>query len=238
MADEQAEEQIETPESKEETPETEEQSEEESETSEKTDDGEAENTQDKSGKGDLSIALKQEREKRQALEKALQNPQFVYEQARRLGLTEEQAQQAAEDAASGETPSPKGEDFRKVIADELDYRDAIKTYPDLAKDPEMLAWAGTKMQINPRLSYSQAFAEIAKTLGTQKESGKVEGAAKAKQEVSDKLKAQTVSGASSTPASEVDEDEELAQKAKSINPQEQMDAMTKIMMKKNKKFGI
>lgn len=222
MGDEQVQESVETPEVVvEETPD-ETQPLEDEETSEKT-----EITPDDSNdRGDLRVPLKEERTKRQQLEELVRDPRFIAEQAARMGLVGNQPPQAPVD------------DQRPLTAKEVeeiyDYKQAVKDFPEVAKDPELLAYAGTLKDIYPSLSYHDAMAKAHDRFAKAKEAGQVEGKAKAKAEVDEKLKAQTVSN-TQTPPGEVDD---LDERLKSPDRKVHEDALVELMMKRNKKMGI
>ena len=217
MADEQAQEAVETPEVVvEETPE-ETQPLENEETSEKTEI----TPNDSDDRGDLRVPLREERTKRQQLEDLVRDPRFIAEQATRMGIVGR--------------PQPTEEEQRPLTAREVeeiyDYKQAIKEFPGVAKDPELLAYAGTLKDIYPTLSYQEAMAKANERFVKAREIGQAEGKAKAKSEVDEKLKAQTISNTQNPPRGIDDLDERLKSGDKRVHEE----ALVELMMKRNKK---
>lgn len=219
MADEQAQEQVEAPTEEVEAPaeaSEESQPSEETEASEKT-----EITQDESDKGDLRVPLKEEREKRQYLENLVRDPRFIAEQAARLGLTAKEEETAPARATGN-------------VEEVVDFKLAMRDFPEVAKDPELLAYAGTLKDLYPGMSYHEAMSKAQDRFAKAKEAGQAEGKAKAKAEVDEKLKAQTVSNNQTAPTETDDLEERLHSTDKTV----QEEALVELMMKRNKKLGI
>lgn len=179
----------------------------------------AENTTEESGKGDLRVPLKEERTKRQELETLLNDPQFIARKAQEMGLGSQAAPQV----------QPADD-----LEDRIDFKFAMREYPDVAKDPETLAYAATLKDLYPSLSYSQAMQKARDKFASAKAEGVTEGRTKAKTEVDDKLKAQTVSP--TQVASTVEDD--LTERLQSTDKKVQEDALVELMIKRNKKLGI
>lgn len=153
-----------------------------------------ENTDDEqsSNRGDLRVALKQEREQRRRYEEALSDPNFIYEQAKRLGLTEEEAQEAAEQSSFQGVRTPN-QDIASMVSKQvearLDYEKAVQEFPEMAKDRELKAWAAAL--VDQGKTHIEAARVIKKRLGLEKQSAKAEGINQARSEITDKERAQS-----------------------------------------------
>lgn len=153
------------------------------------------------------------------LRESLKDPNFVYDQARRLGLTEEQAQAEADKVDIGQVVKKEVETLR-------DYDKALEIMPELATDAKLEAWASGLVQRG--MTHTQAAKTIKDVLNKSVESARVEGAKTKELEVSEKEAAQTAPtiGAVDPDASEV---ANLREKAKSLNRVEQEAAMAEII---------
>lgn len=99
---------------------------------------EGEKTQQKQGMGNVQVPLselKSERAKRQELESRLNDPNFIYEQAQRLGLAEGgSAESVMPDLPPSYAPQ---RDPRLIVNEELNRREVMAKYPELKDDKEL-----------------------------------------------------------------------------------------------------
>lgn len=189
------------------------------------------NSSEDSKKGDLGEALRQERELRRKYEEALTNPEFVYQQAKKLGLTEEEAQEQASQAVQQPQVDIASMVDRQVER-RLDYQQAITEFPEMAKDPELQAWAAAL--VDSGKTHVEAAKIIQKRLGSTQAQAKAEGMTQARQEVSEKERAQTAptNVPASNQASELDD---LRKRMKSWDKKTQENALVEWLKIKNKK---
>lgn len=143
----------------------------------------AQNTSDEAGKGDLRIALKEEREKRRAYEARLNDPDFIYERARALGLA-----QGEETAAP--TPPATQTNISAEVRRTIRMEKALDKYPDLATDDKLGLMVSALIQGG--LDPVEAADEVFSRMNKKAEVAKVEGAQQAKAEISEREKAQTM----------------------------------------------
>lgn len=231
MADEQAQGEVETPAV--ETP--------EQQTSEETSNGSeaeqtpvTENTEETTDddKGDLRVPLREERQKRQELESRLNDPNFVYERARALGLTQEEAQAEVQQSQT-QVPNLNELDARYEYLKAKDK--SVDKYPQLAKDEEDQI-AVTALSNAKGISLLQAADKYYAKVGKVKEEAKVEGINQAKTEITAKEQAQTVSSGSAPTGGE--DEARLRQDAKSYNKHVSEAAQLELIKIRNKKLGI
>lgn len=169
---------------------------------------------DDSGKGDLHEALRQERERYRQLEQATKDPNFIYQQARQLGLTEEEAQ--AQVDAQMPTAQPSGQDFQ--YSQYKYYQDLDKSkekYPQLANDEEDQLAITALMRaknLSPLAAADRYYGKMNKTV----EAAKVEGAKAKETTISEKEMAQTVVSTQST-NSESAEYEDILRRSRDFN---------------------
>lgn len=183
-------------------------------------------------KGDLRIPLKEERRRRQELEQRLTDPMFIYERAKELGLTEEQAQDAAQMAPQVSQVIPNQQfDVAGLVNYQLSLEKAKDKYPSLQLDEEDQI-AVTALAQAKKLSPLEAADKYFAKLGKVKQEAKVEGVNQAKTEITEKERAQTVN-AGSSPSSDSVEKERLLQDSRSYNPTVQKNAMIEILKRKN-----
>jgi hypothetical protein len=187
-------------------------------------------------RGDLRVPLKEERSKRQELEARLNDPNFIYERARALGLTQEEAQAQV----NAQTQVPNNGVPLEVLDAHYGYMRAkeksVEKYPQLLKDEEDQI-AVSSIAAAKKITLLEAADRYYNKMGKVKEEAKVEGINQAKTEISTKEKAQTVLTGTTT-SSESVEMERLVKESKSLNPSIQKKAMIKILEIKNKKLGI
>lgn len=188
------------------------------------------------GRGDLQEALRQERERYRMLEAQLNDPNAIYQHAMRLGLTEEQAQDAASTAyqqqIQTQQPYLTPEQVDARVEAKLDYEKAIAEFPDLAKDRELQAWAAELVRQGK--THLQAAKTIQKRLGLVKQTAKTEGITQAKTEITQKERAQTAPVNVNTD-SDASYMEDLKARMKSYDKKTQENAYTEWIMLKNKK---
>lgn len=135
-----------------------------------------ENSSDESdNRGDLRTALHQARAK-------LNDPDVVYRQAVKLGLVD-----AGNASQPTDTLTP--EYVNRIVESKLDYQEAVRQFPELAKDKELKAWAGALVEQGK--THTQAAKIIQKRLGVLKEAAKVEGAIAKEKTITDKEQAVT-----------------------------------------------
>lgn len=170
----------------------------------------------------------------------INDPEFIYQQAQRLGLTEEQAQAAVDEAAKPaskatvQTPPPMDPAIyiQRQVSSSLDYEKALDELPDLKTNKTYRAWAGALVADGK--SHLQAAKEIKATLGKATESARTEGLTQARTEITDKERAQTAVNAAS---GNVDSDEVTQLEARARNrtkPKEQDKAVIELLMRKNR----
>lgn len=210
----------------------------EQQTSEETSNGseaeqtqETENTEESTGddKGDLRVPLREERQRRQELEQRLNDPNFVYERARALGLTAEEAQAEAQQAQTTQ-PDMAVLDARYEFMRSKEK--SVDKYPQLAKDEEDQI-AVTALANAKGISLLKAADSYYSKMGKVKQEAKVEGMAQAKTEISAKEQAQTVSSGSTTSSADSVEMEQLIKDSKSLNSGVSDKAMIEILKRKN-----
>jgi hypothetical protein len=192
------------------------------------------NTSEEADKGDLRVPLKEERTKRQELEAQLNDPDFIYQQAQRLGLTEAQAQAVA-DESQNNFQTAQTPDVQSLVRQTLEVEKAKEKYPELAKDVDLGVMVTALMQKG--YSPLKAADKVFERFGKAKEEGKVEGVVQAKTEITDKERAQTVSSGANV-SSDQAELERLVKDSKSLNPATQKNAMLELIKRQNKESGI
>lgn len=191
------------------------------------------NTSEDTG-GDLRVPLKEERTRRQELEAQLSDPDFIYQKAQELGLTQAQAEQAVNQAVDESAFQPQG-DVQHIVRQTMEIEKAKDKYPELSKDKELGVMVTALM--NQGLSPLKAADKVFERFNKVKEEGKTEGAVQTKTEISDKERAQTVSSGSSV-SSDQAEIERLTKDSKSLNSTTQKHAMIELLKKRNKEQGI
>lgn len=178
------------------------------------------------GEPDYQVAMHQERTKRQQMEASLSDPDFIYQQAVKLGLAEQPAAQPAP------TPQPQQQmtnaQQEAMIAAKIDYDLTVREHPELASDPKMARMFRGLAQQGMR--WSDAAAEIRETLGTATTAAKAEGAKAKETEVSEKERAQTAT-TSATTTSDAAEIEDLRTKSRSLNRKVQEEAMVQLLQR-------
>lgn len=190
------------------------------------------NTSEESDRGDIRIALKQERERRQQLEQSLSDPNFIYSQARQLGLTEEQAQQQVEAVqAAPQSSAPSQPDVRSQVRYEINMEKTLDKYPQLAKnkDDQILVSALIDSGLSPMKAAEKFYSRFEQT----KEEAKTEGATQAKQEISNRERANTASTGNTTNQSNA-EMEDIRSRMKSYDRRTQEKATIEWLKLKNK----
>lgn len=206
-----------------------------------TDNGSEADLNASGGRGDVSVALKQERQKRRELEERLNklesDPSAVYELARKVGLTEEQAEQVAETQAQqvAETQAqPNQFDVGSQVRFHLNREKALDKYPELKNSTALQKMATALLDEcdnDPLKAADKLFKDI---IGKVKEEAKIEGATIEKGVISEKEKAQTVN-AGASPSADQSEYEQLLRDSKSSDKKTQEEAIVKLLMLQNKK---
>jgi hypothetical protein len=182
MADEQAPVEVET--TVEETP---------NETPAETPEATPEVVKEEPDRGDLRVPLQEERRKRQELERLSADPQWVYEQAKKLGLAGE------DENPPPAAPAPSNQVTPEAVERIIDIRETVKARPEF--DPEkgdlaLVKWASALVADGHLLS--QAVDIIDKTMDKRLSQAKVEGAKEKERAILDKEQATSVTSTSST----------------------------------------
>jgi len=131
-------------------------------------------------KGDLRVPLKEERTKRQELEAQINNPEFISQKAKELGLVEEQ-----EFAPQTETPNVSA-----AVQYELSKEKALEKYPSLRVDEDLqvMVTGFINKGIDPLKAADKAFDKIKK----QAEESAKQQAEEDKKEVNAQNRAKTI----------------------------------------------
>lgn len=117
-------------------------------------------------RGDPRIAMMEERRKRQEYEAMHNDPQWVYQQAQRLGLAQEETPSPAPQLP--ETPSQAPLDptvISSVVEHQLDFRETVKAHPEFdprSGDKGLVTWAAALVDQGHKPS--QAVDIILKTI--------------------------------------------------------------------------
>lgn len=178
---------------------------------------------DRRGEPDLSVALKQERAKRQQLETQLNDPEFIYDHGRRIG-----AFQVVEEESSDVPITPQREvrqpqvNISKVIDERvtsiLDYQEALREMPEIAKDPELAAWGSAL--VDSGKSYTEAVKIIKGRLGKTEQAGVERGVTIRSEATEAKANATTAISTAPTTGGSA-EAENIRERMKSRDPREQ-----------------
>lgn len=203
-----------------------------SEVIEETNGSEAEETQvQDTKKGDPWIAMHQEREARQRLEQSLNDPDFIIQRAKALGLTED-------DGSSVEQNTQKAQPYVQPKSGGIEeykyYRELEKSqekYPALNTEPDDQI-AVTALMTNLGLSPLQAADRYYGKFNKAQQAAKVEGAKEKEQTISAKEQAQTVATTVNVD-SDAAEVERLTEASKDWrNPKKQEEAMLELLKKR------
>ena len=198
---------------------------------EEVNDSEVENTQDTENttlevdRGDLRIPLKEERTKRQELEAQLNDPEFIYQKAQELGLTQAETKDMVKKA---EERGMSYKDYKYFS--ELDK--AQEKYPQL-KHNEPLQYSVTAY-INKGMSPLKAADKVFSEIQKETEELAKQRVDEKKQEEIAQEKASNVSS-TSTSTAESAEMEQLKRDSKSLDRKTQKKAMIKLIELKEKK---
>jgi hypothetical protein len=193
-------------------------------------------TPPESDKGDLNIALKEERTKRQELERKLQDPNFVYSKAEELGLTRPEADAQAEsptDQAQAPRPAPN---IFPLMQDFYAYKEAVKEFPEAESNPDVADMVNGMVQSGKKTP-AEAVKAVKKELEKQAEKLKSEESKKQEEEETKQEKAQTA-GIEHDTSSDTEEMADLLKRSKSLNPTVQKPAMIELLKRKNKEAGL
>jgi len=184
---------------------------------------EKENATDKGGdeadKGDLRVPLKEERTKRQELEAQLDDPEFIAQKAREIGIIQDNVQNEAQPQQGQDTGYSQYKYFS-----ELDK--AQEKYPQLKKN-EALQYSVTayiNKGMSPLKAADKVFSEI------QKESEELakQKIDETKKEEQERANATNVTS-TSTDTKESSEYEQLIRDSKSLDRKKQDKAMIKLL---------
>lgn len=148
---------------------------------------------------DLAKSYKEAERELTRLRQAVADPEFIYQQALQMGLTEEEAQEQAEKAESRKQPTQSTkvrqpeQDIARIVdrqvAARLDYEKAVSIMPEIASDSELKAWAGSLVAQGK--SHVEAVKTIQKRLGITAQEAKAQGAQAAQATITEKERAAT-----------------------------------------------
>lgn len=180
-------------------------------------------------RGDPRIAMQEERKRRQEIERNLNDPNFIYERARLLGLAADETPSTPPSSPTPQPAAPAQPDVASIVEHQLDYFRTIEKHPEFDRekgDQGLVKWAATL--VNDGHRPSEAVDIILKTI--QKQAAKLTA-----NEVSSTLEARATSEAlklsadaitSTAQASSSSDDEELNAKARNWkDPQAQQEAI-------------
>lgn len=188
-------------------------------------------TSERSSGGDLSVALRQEREKRQALEARLSDPQFVYQQAKYLGLTDEEAQEEVEAQTSTQQVNQPPYDVSRQVQFELDKERTLAKFPDLEKDDEAQIAISAISQAKG-IPLSKAAENYFTKIGKASSEAKEQGAAAKEAEITAKERAATTPQTGGNISSDKSEEERLVADSRSLDRNKQMKALEELELRK------
>lgn len=176
---------------------------------------------------DLRVPLKEERERRQRLEQSLNDPNFIYERARVLGLTDGDTPPAQAPAQSSDVSAEVRRRYR--------VEKAMDKYPELAGDDklQMMVSALIHGGIDPVDAADEVFSRMKRG----EEVAKAEAAKQAKAEISEKEKAQMASNTVRTD-SDSERIAEIRKNMKSPDRITQEQATVEWLKSLNEKSGI
>jgi hypothetical protein len=171
------------------------------------------------------LSLQGEYTKRTQLEK---DPNYVYELAKKAGLTDAEAQAEANAVDPNQIGQLVNQKVQEGLAVAKDYDKALAILPELGKDAKLEAWGRALVEMG--MTHEQAAKTIKSKLSEATESARVEGAKSKEAEISEKEAAQT-SPTIGNVDSDTQEMESLKEKAKSLNRQEQDSALAELLAK-------
>lgn len=172
------------------------------------------------------LSMQGEYTKKTQLEK---DPNYVYELAKRAGLTDAEAQAEANAVDPNQIGQLVNQKVQEGLAVAKDYDKALAILPELGKDAKLEAWGRALVEMG--MTHEQAAKTIKSKLGEATESARVEGAKSKEVEISEKEAAQTAPTIGNVD-SESQEMEALMTQSKSLNRIEQESALEKIILKK------
>lgn len=188
---------------------------------------EAEQTQsDDTDRGDLRVALKEAREAKRALEAKHNDPDFIYEQAKKLGMAQEPQGQPARPGVP-QAPLTPAQAQAMIRAEK-----AFDKYPELRTNTKLRLMAGAL--VDGGMDALDAADEVFSMMSKKAGEAKVEGAREAKNEITEREKAQTVGNTVRT--SPVDERlADIQKRMKSPDRATQEQAVMEKLMLENEK---
>jgi len=198
----------------------------------------AQNPLQSDGQPDLRVPLKEERQRRQQLENQMNDPLFIYEQAKRLGLTEEEAQNATEMAAEGgkkvSQPDLLNHQLPILVQRQVEIERAKEKYPALTSDPIAGTMVTALIQggMSPMKAADEVFSRM-KAADVEKDKAKDDEKVR---EETRKENAQTATPGVSNPT--VIEQDELLRRSRSYDKKEQDTAMIEILKRRNKAESV
>lgn len=168
-------------------------------------------------RGDPRIAMQEERRKRQELEARLNDQNFIYEQAKRLGLAQDDIPTPAPQPSTPQPQASQTPDVSSIVEHQLDYFRTVEKYPEFDRDKgdqALVKWAATLVSDGHKPS--EAVDIIQKTIA--KQAGKLASSEVTKtledKATSEALKLSADAITSTASASSSTDDEELNLAAK------------------------
>jgi len=186
--------------------------------------------------GDLRVPLAQERKARQAYEAELRrlttDKRAVFELAKKLGMADGEYEEDETTSPTPQTPAPQQFDQRSVsqmVEHQLEYKETIKEWPELATDPALRTWAASL--VDSGLSPASAAAVMRDTMKGKVEQAKRDGAKEKETTISEKERASTIT-ATVSQNSDAAEIEDLRAKAKNWKDPRGQEAATLELLKR------
>jgi hypothetical protein len=190
--------------------------------------------EDHSGQPDFKAAMYEERQKRKALEQQLNDPQFVYEQAKRHGLTEREEAELEEEIPSQRSVQRQpAMDVDAVVTRRIRLEKAIDKYPDLVTDNE--AGVMVSALIDKGMDPLKAADTVYSRITRQAAEAKAEGAKEKERQIGEKERARTLEGGADLA---VDETQALRDRIRNGSKSESGKAMLELMKQRNRQAGI
>jgi hypothetical protein len=114
--------------------------------------------------------MQEERRRRQELEQRSNDPNWIYEQAKRLGLAADETPASPPVPPTPTAPFPGAPDVASIVEHQLDFRETVKAHPELDPDKGdkgLVAWAAALVDKGHKPSEAAdiIFKTIAKQAG-------------------------------------------------------------------------
>lgn len=178
-------------------------------------------------RGDLRIPLKEERERRRALEARLSDPDFIYERARALGMAQGEEPTAPKEPEAPLTPAQA----RAMIRAEK----AFDKHPELRTNDKLRRMAAAL--VDGGMDPVDAADEVFSMMSSKAEEAKVEGKKEAQSEITEREKAQMVGNTVRTD-SESERAQDIRKRMKSYDRSTQEQATLEWLKARNDKEGV